>query len=99
MTEAEWLRSKDPVGMLGLLRFRASDRQYRLFAAACARDELARAQAGRGCFNFGDELRPEQAELFWHPEQGYEAAVRAAESVADGGPRPQHRSPWWYVDY
>jgi hypothetical protein len=83
--------------MLGSLRHRASDRQYRLFAVACARDELARAQAGQGCFNFGDELRAWDAEFFWHPERGYEAAVRAAESVADGGSK-QH-FPRWFVGW
>jgi hypothetical protein len=83
--------------MLRFLRHRASDRQYRLFAAACARDELTRAQAGHGLFNFGDELDGRLTEFFWHPDRGYEAAVGAAESVADGGPK-QH-VPLWYVCY
>ena len=87
----------DPTAMLGFLHFRASDRQYRLFEVACARDELARAQAGQGCFNFGDELDAELTEFFWHPTRGYEAAVLAAESLADGGPW-QH-FPCWYVGY
>ena len=65
-----------------------------------ARDELARAQAGQGLFNFGAELGAGDAEFFWHPERGYEAAVRAGESVADGGPRPKQRFfPLWYVCY
>src|SRR5262249_22274497 len=84
---------------LRFLRHRASDRQYRLFVVACARDELARAQAGQGLFNFGDELRAGEAEFFWHPEHGYEAAVRAAESVADGGPSPEQLYPLWYVGW
>jgi hypothetical protein len=95
MSEREWLTCSDPTAMLGFLHYRASDRQYRLFAVACARDELARAQAGHGCFNFGDKLNPKQTELFWHPELGYEAAVRAAESVADGGPSPKQCFPWY----
>jgi hypothetical protein len=85
MTEAEWLASSDPTAMLRSLGDRPSDRQYRLFAIACARDELARALAGQGCFNFGEELDARRAELFWHPEDGYEAAVLAAEHGADGG--------------
>jgi hypothetical protein len=99
MTEGEWLACSDPTAMLRFLHYRATDRQYRLFAVACARDELARARAGQGCFNFGDKLRPDQTELFWHPERGYEAAVRDAESVADGGPSPKRRWPLWYVCY
>jgi hypothetical protein len=85
MTEAEWLDSSDPTAMLRSLGDRPSDRQYRLFAVACARDELARALAGQGCFNFGEKLDARRAELFWHPQEGYEAAVLAAEHGADGG--------------
>jgi hypothetical protein len=47
MTEGEWLACSDPTAMPRFLRHRASDRQYRLFAVACVRDELARAQAGK----------------------------------------------------
>lgn len=97
MTDAEWLACSDPTAMLKSLRNRATDRQYRLFAAACARDELARAQAGHACLNFGDELDAKLTELFWNTARGYEAAVLAAESAADGGP-PQH-FPLWYVGH
>jgi hypothetical protein len=94
VTEQEWLACGDPTAMLKSLRHRASDRQYRLFAVACARDELARAQAGQGCFNFGDELGPGRTELLWDTARGYGAAVLAAESAADGGPQ-QHFSHWY----
>jgi hypothetical protein len=97
VTEEEWLNSTDPTAMLRFLRHRASDRHYRLFAVACARDELARAQAGQGLFNFGNELGAGVAEFFWHPDCGYKAAVRAAESAADGGPKPHF--PIWYVGW
>src|SRR5262245_14128592 len=96
MTEAEWLAWADPTAMLGFLGHRASDRQYRLFAVACARDELARAQAGQGCFNFGDNLDADRTE-YWHPDRGYEAAIHAAELAADGGPRKQ--IGFWYVGW
>jgi hypothetical protein len=36
-TEAEWLAGTDPQPLLGCLYGRASDRTYRLFAAACGR--------------------------------------------------------------
>ena len=97
MTEGEWLACSDPTAMLRFLNLRATDRQYRRVAVACARDELARAKAGQGCFNFGDELDAGAAESYWHPEHGYEAAVRAAESAADGGPR--RHFPFWYVGW
>ena len=37
MTEAEWLCSADPCGMLVSLRVKPSDRKCRLYAAACCR--------------------------------------------------------------
>jgi hypothetical protein len=37
MTEAEWLACDDPERMLPVLRRRASQRRFRLFAAACCR--------------------------------------------------------------
>jgi hypothetical protein len=94
MTEAEWLASTDPTAILRVIKDRASDRQYQLFAVACGRDELARAKAGQGCFNFGDELVAQKAEFFWDPTMGYEAAVLAAEAAADGVPR-RHFSFWF----
>jgi hypothetical protein len=97
MTEAEWLAGADPTAMLTFVRPRASDRQLRLFAVACGRDELARAKAGQGCFNFGDDLDARQADLFWHPIDGYEAAVLAAEAHAAGGPRPHFL--YWFVGW
>jgi hypothetical protein len=97
MDEAEWLACSDPTAMLRFIHHRVSDRQYRLFAVACARDELARAQAGQGYFNFGDELNAGLAEFFWDATRGYEAAVLAAESAADGG--PQQHFPFWYVGW
>jgi hypothetical protein len=95
MTEGEWLASTDPSAMFRFLADRPSDRQYRLFAVACARDDLARAQNGQGFFQFGDELDSYYTSIFWHPTSGYEAAVLAAESAADGG--PQRNSSLWFV--
>jgi hypothetical protein len=37
MTEAEWLKCKEPGPMLDFLGYRASERKLRLFAAACCR--------------------------------------------------------------
>jgi hypothetical protein len=36
MTEAEWLRSTETIGMVQFLRGKASDRKLRLYACACA---------------------------------------------------------------
>jgi hypothetical protein len=41
MTEAEWLRSKNPEAMLDFLGRNARGRKLRLFAAACARRSFA----------------------------------------------------------
>ena len=38
-----------------------------------------------------------EAEFFWDTDHGYEAAVLAAESAADGG--PQQHFPFWYVGW
>jgi hypothetical protein len=53
MSEAEWLTSTDPDQMLRVLRRKATDRQYRLFAVACARDELDHALKTQFAYNFG----------------------------------------------
>src|SRR5262249_22115343 len=37
MTEADWLTSTDPLGMLNLVRGKAAERKLRLFAVACCR--------------------------------------------------------------
>jgi hypothetical protein len=86
MTEVEWLACEDPSKMLGFLyqRATATDRQYRLFAVACARDELDHASKTQNCFNFGRTEDPLCRAQFWDPVWGYEAAIRRAEAWADG---------------
>jgi hypothetical protein len=98
MTEAEWLTNDDPVQMLRSLHGRATDRQYRLFAVACARDELDQAHKTQSCFNFG-LIGADMKELFWDPVRGYEAAIRDAEAWADGREAQRTASSWWFVGW
>ena len=97
MTEAEWLAGDDPTAMLRSLRGRATARRYRLFAAACAWDELAHARRTGELFHFGDPAAGMGlADIYWDPVRGYEAAVRAAEAHADGG---RTQMSFWYVNW
>ena len=104
MDELGWIACDDPAAMLDLLSDQTSHRKLRLFAVACARDELTRAQAGQGCFNFGGvvgERYPQDLETYWDPEHGYEVAILAAEERADGvaggGKRMPHSN--WFVGW
>jgi hypothetical protein len=98
MTEAEWLQTDDPIRMLRFLGRRAKDRQYRLFAVACARDELDQAHKTRNCFNFG-RIGDGMREVFWHPLRGYEAAIEDAEAWADGREAQRTAYSTWFVGW
>ncbi len=98
MTEAEWLTRNEPVQMLRSLHGRATDRQYRLFAAACARDELQQANKTQSCFNFG-RIGDEYRQLFWDPLRGYEAAIKQSEAWADGSPVQGIAFSIWFVGW
>lgn len=98
MTEEEWITSDDPERMLKFLYERGTDRQYRLFAVACARDELEHARKTGRCFNFGEEPR-EIEKMFWDPVRGYEAAILGAEAWADGRGIAYTWSSHWFVGW
>jgi hypothetical protein len=99
MTELEWLTKDDPVQMLRSLHKRATDRQYRLFAAACARDELEQAHKTQKCFNFGPIIGDWQKEKFWDPVRGYEAAIKVTEARADGQEAQLTADTEWFVGW
>jgi hypothetical protein len=70
MTEAEWLRCRDPQRMLEVLRGRASHRKLRLFACACCRHIL---------YLFGDGTDRAVRDL----GERFARALGAAERLAD----------------
>ncbi|WP_439623610.1 hypothetical protein [Gemmata sp.] len=94
MIEAEWVADDKPEEMLALRRGRATNRKYRLYAVACARDELTRAQNGEEMFNFGDPLHAHSELLYWDVDHGYEAAIRSAEAHADESTTQMSHSRW-----
>jgi hypothetical protein len=77
MTRKAWNACYDPLAMLCFLSGRASGRQFRLFATACARDEFANGTIPVG------ECPPERMPQYY-------AAIEAAEAFADGGPPFRH---------
>lgn len=100
MTEAEWLTCEDPTKMLGF-QYRqknTTDRKYRLFAVACARDELDHASKIKKCFNFG-MIEDYFMEMFWNPRDGYEVAILCAEAWADGREPQKYPSSNWFVGW
>jgi hypothetical protein len=48
VTEQDWMRCTDPKEMLGLLKWRANDRQVRLLLCACGRTIWGQLPDGRG---------------------------------------------------
>jgi hypothetical protein len=81
VTESEWLSCSDPLAMFGFLHGRAGGRKFRLFAAACARDDLATA----------GESEEEKA---LPPPYRYETAIAEAEAFADGQGTLTNRGGW-----
>lgn len=86
MSPDTWLACDDPLEMLRFLGGRASNRKYRLFAAACARDEFAHGTV------HAEERPPE-----FLPR--YLAAIESAEAYADGGPAPSRSFPPHWAAY
>ena len=62
MTEYEWTACNDPVPMLDLLRWQATDRKLRLFAVACCRHIVVFAEIlATPKLEIGSGIRPVQA--------------------------------------
>lgn len=70
MNKDEWATSSDTLKMLNHLYDRGSGRKFRLFAVACARDDLA---SGGAAEEFGQDLPL------------YEREIKNSEIIADGG--------------